>query len=1007
MVAQSDWDDRTTTFEYTAPPGANVTSTLITDPRGNKSMKVFGNGVLIGKIDGFGTSAESSWGYELDPNTLGVTRAIDPAGKSTTATYDARGRVLTMTDPLGQTSSWTYDEFNNVLTASSPNPSTTGPATITTRNTYDAGRLASVSRPLYTSPTTSVPQTTAYTRDDAAHPEDVTAITDREGATTSFSYDATTGNLLGVTDAEGNTTTHGYDGVGRVTSTVAPNGNEPGADPAEWTTTFAYNANNQPTEVVEPVDATSTATTSSTYDLDGNLASITDPNDHTTSYDYDGAGQVVEVHRPDGTILTNQYWPDGSLKAQLDGSGTTATSYDHDAQGRLISTTDALGNATTYGYDTAGNLAWKADPGGSCPTGAAGTDCTRYAYDDAGQLTGVTYSDETTPNVTYAYGTAGQRTTMTDATGTSSYAYDSLGRLKSHTDGAGAAVGYGYDLRGSLTSLTYPGLGTVSYTWDDAGRADTVTDWASGTYAYDHDANGNTTGITFPTGTGTTDAFSYDHAGRMTASSTTRSGTQVASLGYGRDPAGALASLTQDGLPGGDETYGYDALDQLCYAAPSGTGTCDQPPTGATSFAYDAADNLTTGPTAATQRFNTANQLCWTTPTPATGTCDTPPTGATTYGYDNRGNRTTTTPAVGDATTYVYDQANRLTATTGAVTSSYTYDGDGLRTASSIEGAASQFTWSQAGALPLVLNDGTNAYLYGPDGLPLAHQDTATGDVAYYHHDQLGSTRLLMGADGTTIGAATYDPYGTLADSTGQVSRLGFAGQYTDAHTGLQYLRARYYDPTTGQFLTRDPLETLTGEAYGYAANDPVNTTDPTGLCPWCVSALIGAAVGAGVEFGSQVVGNAINGCGLFDNLNPGEIIREGVIGGLVGLTGFGIGSTVSRLRSAHTLFASVTKTPARFVVNSAGEATMLLRSGSAALEVTEHAALRMTQRGVSIEAAEAALAQRPFQYFHQNVWKTGYYDPTSKVFLGSVSGRVTTVIGRASANYIANLKAG
>lgn len=84
----------------------------------------------------------------------------------------------------------------------------------------------------------------------------------------------------------------------------------------------------------------------------------------------------------------------------------------------------------------------------------------------------------------------------------------------------------------------------------------------------------------------------------------------------------------------------------------------------------------------------------------------------------------------------------------------------------------------------------------------------------------------------------------------------------------------------------------------------------------------------------------------------------------------------------------------------------MSLRAGSASLEVSEHAALRMTQRGVSIDAAEKALAQTPFRYFHNDVWKTGYYDPVSRVFLGSVDGRITTVIGRASTNYIDNLKA-
>lgn len=65
-----------------------------------------------------------------------------------------------------------------------------------------------------------------------------------------------------------------------------------------------------------------------------------------------------------------------------------------------------------------------------------------------------------------------------------------------------------------------------------------------------------------------------------------------------------------------------------------------------------------------------------------------------------------------------------------------------------------------------------------------------------------------------------------------------------------------------------------------------------------------------------------------------------------------------------------------------------------------------MTQRGVSIDAAESALAQNPFQYFHNQVWRTGYYDSSSGGFLGSVNGQITTVIGRGSTNYVNNLKA-
>lgn len=93
----------------------------------------------------------------------------------------------------------------------------------------------------------------------------------------------------------------------------------------------------------------------------------------------------------------------------------------------------------------------------------------------------------------------------------------------------------------------------------------------------------------------------------------------------------------------------------------------------------------------------------------------------------------------------------------------------------------------------------------------------------------MGSTRALTDATGDVVGTATYSPYGTLQSHTGTVSKMGFAGGYTDALTDLQYNRARYYDPTTGQFITRDPLEALTRQPYAYANGDPLTYVDPSG----------------------------------------------------------------------------------------------------------------------------------------------------------------------------------
>src|SRR4030067_645831 len=94
----------------------------------------------------------------------------------------------------------------------------------------------------------------------------------------------------------------------------------------------------------------------------------------------------------------------------------------------------------------------------------------------------------------------------------------------------------------------------------------------------------------------------------------------------------------------------------------------------------------------------------------------------------------------------------------------------------------------------------------------------------------------------------------------------------------------------------------------------------------------------------------------------------------------------------------------ARFVVNASGETRIFLNKGT--LEVSEHAARRITQRGLSLDIVENVVTkQKAFQYFHEGVWKTGYYDAASRVFVGTVNNTVRTVIGGASANYIRNLQ--
>jgi RHS repeat-associated protein len=105
-----------------------------------------------------------------------------------------------------------------------------------------------------------------------------------------------------------------------------------------------------------------------------------------------------------------------------------------------------------------------------------------------------------------------------------------------------------------------------------------------------------------------------------------------------------------------------------------------------------------------------------------------------------------------------------------------------------------------------------------------------SGNIQYYLQDQLGSTRGLIDSSGNLAGQYTFNPYGDVRGHAGVSTPFAYAGQYTDSESGLQYLQARYYDPPTAQFLTVDPLASVTRQTYGYAVGDPLTGSDPSGL---------------------------------------------------------------------------------------------------------------------------------------------------------------------------------
>jgi RHS repeat-associated protein len=138
-------------------------------------------------------------------------------------------------------------------------------------------------------------------------------------------------------------------------------------------------------------------------------------------------------------------------------------------------------------------------------------------------------------------------------------------------------------------------------------------------------------------------------------------------------------------------------------------------------------------------------------------------------------------------------------------------------------------------------------------------QISSGGTATYLHHDQAGSTRLLTGSAGTVTGKCTYSAYGTPTCEGTTTTPLGYDAQYTNTDTGLVYMRARTYDPSTAQFLTVDPWVGITGEPYSYAEDDPVNKYDPSGRCGFvCIGGIVLGVAAVATGVGAVVVGTEV-----------------------------------------------------------------------------------------------------------------------------------------------------
>ena len=627
---------------------------------------------------------------------------------------------------------------------------------------------------------------------------DLESETDPLGHETKFEYD-TYGDVKASTDAEGDKTTWGYNTDGFQTSEVSPRGNEEGAKAAEFETTTERDAQNRPTKVTDPLGHE----TKFAYDKNGNLETLTDGNGHVTKYTYDADNEHDQSR--------SGQRDDDRNRLRLDGLGEIENR--RQRQNDEIRTQRARAadrNDRPARTQNDPRIRQSREPRKTERPGSADDHLHLRQSEPADEKELLRRSAPTKSN------------TPTTKTPTSPKWSTAPGRPKRPTTSSIAprksktatpkSSNTNITSANLLTKITYPNSKAVTREYDKANRLSKVTDWLthSTTFAYNRDSE--LKGTTFPTTAVDEDVSEYDRADQLSKHTFKKGAETLASLSYTRDKVGNIESTTQTGLPGTSPSYEYDKANRLT----KGAGT---------TFEYDNAGNPKK--IGATElKYDAASQL--------------EKAGTTTYAFNTLGQRTKATPEGGSETKYGWDQAANLITikrTSPAIEDSYGYDGNGLRQLETISGTTKHLAWDTAEPLPLVLYDGTNYYVYGPEEVPI--EQIASETSTYLHHDQAGSTRLLTSQAGTTSGAYTFTPYGSTESHTGTAtSNLLYDGQYTSPDTGLIYLRARVYDPTTAQFMSVDPHVATTGDAYGFAGQSPVNGGDPTGLqkgiwSPW------------------------------------------------------------------------------------------------------------------------------------------------------------------------------
>ena len=453
------------------------------------------------------------------------------------------------------------------------------------------------------------------------------------------------------------------------------------------------------------------------------------------------------------------------------------------------------------------------------------------------------------------------------------YVYDTKNRLVSYTDPEGRTETYTYDCNSNLTKTVDKNENTLKNTYDNKNRLTerTAKEKKTGketvhTYRYNAygdvavqddtqfvygDVSGQVTKETtkLTKNKDVVKNYTYDSKGNKSTFSVKAGEATKLSLSYEYDGSSRLIAV-KDSEGNQAVSYAYDMLGRITRETKTGREDI--------SYTYDANNNrkqMTIGNKTTAYQYNKNDELLRT----DTLHTDTEKNDVVIYKNDKNGNRLATVnrseiPAEAKDTSYIdvdvtlgdnqlndnvvnhYNALNQLTETlTKNYKVSFTYDAEGLRTGKTVNGEKTIYVWDGDQVVMELSKGGAvqKRYIRGND---LVYADKGENtEKTYYVTDMHGNVVQLLDESGNVTKTYEYDSFGNeVKPEKKDENPYRYCGEYYDKETEEVYLRARYYQPSVGRFITRD---TYTGESneplslhlYTYCENDGVNAWDPSG----------------------------------------------------------------------------------------------------------------------------------------------------------------------------------